>query len=241
MYFRPQIIIAFIIAGSISTIQLSCKVKSTSPAFINTTTMKEINSLDDFYSFLDNSKAISDDFERSKLIIQQLSSLSNQSIVNYENYFRKELVRFAHYNLALLYELQYPSPLYTKNGKPLDPQPPPYLSTDGFIYFRCGMVLLGKEIADSIMKDPEAITTIFSTPPLIDAESMLYVSEDALKLKGADPGLLDSLDEKDHYDSGNFEMRGSPIKWYDPETVSPKLAKFYGYKRMTMDLTNFGK
>ena len=241
MQFRSSIIVTLILAGIFSTILISCKVKSNPPASINSPTMKEINNLDDFYSFLDNSKAISDDFERSQLIIQQLSSLSTQSIVNYENYFRKELVRFAHYNLALLFELQYPSPLYVKNGKPMDPQPPPYLSTDGFIYFRCGMVLLGKEIADSIMNDPEAVIDIFPTPPLIDAESMLYVSKDALKLKGADPALLDSLDEKDHYDTGEYEMRGDPIKWFDPETVSPKLAKFYGYKRMTMDLANFGK
>jgi hypothetical protein len=140
--------------------------------------MKEINSVNDFYKFLAQSSQIKDEFERTKLISKQLSALPTASIVNYEKYFRKELIRYCHYNFALLYELQYPSPIFLKNGKPVDNQEP-YLSTDGFIYFRCGVVLLGKEIADSIMHNPESVIDIYSSPPTIDAESLLYVSHEA--------------------------------------------------------------
>ncbi len=196
----------------------------------------EINSVKDFYQFLDHSKTVTGKYERTKLITKQLSKLSEQSIINFEKYMRKELIRVCHYNIVLLLELAYPSPIFTKGGKNFEFPGEPYISTDMFIYFRCGIILLGENIVNRLLEDPNYIMSLSKTPAEIDAEGLLYCATDALKFKGSKITLDDSLDISEHYDWGNYGISGKKIKWYEPGTEFPQLAKYYNYKRQTMEL-----
>jgi len=198
--------------------------------------MGEINTVDDFYKFLANSQTIEDNFTRTKMIAQQLSRMSDSSIVNYEKYFRKELVRLYNYNILLLFELNYPSPIFTKKGVPVEIPGEPYFSTDMFIYFRCGIILLGKEAVSNLIENPEFIMLLKNHPKEIDEEGMLYVAEDALKLKKSKTNLDELLDMADHYDMGSFSMKGEKIDWFKPEVFAPELSKFYNYKRQVIEM-----
>lgn len=199
--------------------------------------MKEINTVNDFYELVSKTKDITDNHYRCKLIAQQLSELSEQSIINFEKYLRKELIRVCHYNTVLLFELNYPSPIFTKKGVPVElPGGEPYISTDGYIYFRCGVILLGNEAIDLLLKDPNNIMQIRPSKTEIDAEGLLYCAEDALSKKGIKKDISESLDMSEHYDHGNYSISGKKIKWYEPEKEYPELVKFYNYKRPVMEL-----
>jgi hypothetical protein len=198
--------------------------------------MKEINTVSDFYQFIENTKGVTDNFERTKLMSKQLSVLSEQSIINFEKFMRKELIRVSHYNIVLLFELNYPSPLLTKGGKPFQMPGDPYISTDGFIYFRCGIILLGEKAVKQLLEDPNHIMTIRKPSVAIDAESLLYCAADALKIKGLATDLSTHLDKAEHYDQGNYTIAGEKIKWWEPEENYPELVRYYNYHRVTMEL-----
>ncbi len=198
--------------------------------------MKEINSVIDFYELIEGTKVVTDNFSRAQLITKKLTGLSEKSIINFEKYLRKELIHICHYNIALLFELSYPSPVFTKNGKPIELPGEPYLSTDGFIYFRCGIILLGKEAVNQLLEDPNNIIMLNKSSAEIDAEGLLYCATDALKNKRSTINLDDSLDRSEHYDWGSYSILGEKIKWYAPEEEYPELVKYYNYKRTTMEL-----
>ena len=198
--------------------------------------MAEINTVDDFYKFLAKSQTIEDKFTRTKMIAQQLSKMSDSSIVNYEKYFRKELVRLYNYNILLLFELNYPSPIFTKKSVPVEIPGEPYFSTDMFIYFRCGVILLGDETVSHLIEDPRFIMKLKNQPGEIDEEGMLYVAEDAFKLKKSKTNLDEFLDTADHYDIGSFSMTGKKIEWFKPDICAPELSKFYNYKRQVIEM-----
>jgi hypothetical protein len=198
--------------------------------------MNEINSIKDFYALIDKSRHITDNYKRCKLITEQLSKLNEHSIINFEKFLRKELIRVCHYNTVLLFELNYPSPIFTKNGTSIELPGEPYISTDVYIYFRCGIILLGENAVNRLLEDPNNIMQIKPAGVVIDAEGLLYCASDAIKLKDLQIDVSDSLDMSEHYDHGNYSLLGKKIKWYQPETEYPELAKFYNYKRIVMEL-----
>lgn len=202
----------------------------------NSKKMKEINSVSDFYQLIKITEHVDDNYTRCKLITEQLSHFSQHSIVNFEKYLRKELIRVCHYNTVLLFELNYPSPIFTKNGTPVELPGEPYISTDGYIYFRCGIILLGEETVNFLLEDPNYIMQIKPANVEIDAEGLLYCAADAMKNKGLKIDISDSLDMSEHYDHGNYSISGKKIKWYSPQEEYPELVKFYNYMRPVTEL-----
>ena len=195
----------------------------------------EINTVHEFYQFLDKTKKVTDISERTELITKELSFLKKESIINFEKFLRKELIRVCHYNVLLLAELNYPTPVVMKAGKIVELDDP-YFSTDMFIYFRCGVILLGENEIELLLEDPNNIIGMVNPNIRIDAEGLLYCARHALEIKGSKVELDAVLDMSEHYDFGNYSLLGENIKWYDPKSEFPELVEYYDYEKPIMEM-----
>lgn len=109
-------------------------------------------------------------------------------------------------------------------------------STDGFLYFRCWLILMGPKVLEMAIESPNKLPELidFKVSRETSAENLLYVSNDAYamalgvdnydeiwdetygKLKERCPGI--------HYDDmKNHNMGGQTIDWDKYEDHFPKL------------------
>ncbi|MFB9078376.1 DUF4240 domain-containing protein [Flavobacterium procerum] len=108
-----------------------------------------------------------------------------------------------------------------------------YLSDDGFIYFRCWLLLKGKEFFEDITSDIQSFVSGKYSFNIGDcwAEGLLYVAdiayaenhenEDESEIRDA----VYELNPKIHYDSMEREMNREPKGGKDLQEMYPKLVK----------------
>ncbi|MEJ5102668.1 DUF4240 domain-containing protein [Chryseobacterium sp. MYb328] len=116
-----------------------------------------------------------------------------------------------------------------------------YLSDDGFIYFRCWLLLKGKEFFQDIKQDIQAFVSGKYSFNIGDcwAEGLLYVSDEAYSENHDNEDeseIRDTVDElypENHYDSMNRNMNREPKNGVDLQKMYPKLVKEIGELRST--------
>lgn len=107
------------------------------------------------------------------------------------------------------------------------------LSDDGFIYFRCWLLLKGKEFFEDIEKDIQSLVNGKYSFNIADcwAEGLLYVSDDAYSENHDNEDeseIRDTVDElypENHYDSPERQMNREPKGGADLQSMYPKLVK----------------
>lgn len=114
-----------------------------------------------------------------------------------------------------------------------------YLSDDGFIYFRCWLLLKGKEFFEDITKDIQSFVSGKYSFNIGDcwAEGLLYVSDEAYSENHENTDeseIRDAVDElypDNHYDSMNRKMNREPKGGADLQKMYPKLVQEIGELR----------
>lgn len=108
-----------------------------------------------------------------------------------------------------------------------------YLSDDGFIYFRCWLLLKGKEFYEDVKKDIQAFVSGKYSFNIGDcwAEGLLYVSDEAYSVNHDNEDeseIRDTVNElypDNHYDSISRKMNREPKGGADLQKMYPKLVK----------------
>lgn len=108
-----------------------------------------------------------------------------------------------------------------------------YISDDGFIYFRCWLLLKGKDFFDDITTDIQSFVSGKYSFNIGDcwAEGLLYVADDAYSVNHENEDeseIRDAVYESYpaiHYDSMEREMNREPKGGVDLQKMYPKLVK----------------
>ncbi|AZB10806.1 DUF4240 domain-containing protein [Chryseobacterium sp. G0162] len=116
-----------------------------------------------------------------------------------------------------------------------------YLSDDGFIYFRCWLLLKGKEFFEDIKKDIQVFVSGKYSFNIGDcwAEGLLYVSDEAYSENHDNEDeseIRDTVDElypENHYDSMDRKMNREPKNGAELQKMYPQLVKEMGELRNT--------
>ncbi|BAP32494.1 WGR domain protein [Chryseobacterium sp. StRB126] len=106
-----------------------------------------------------------------------------------------------------------------------------YLSDDGFIYFRCWLLLKGREFFEDIKKDIQAFVSGKYSFNIGDcwAEGLLYVSDEAYSENHDNEDeseirdAVNDLYPDHHYDSMDRQMNREPIGGADLQKMYPQL------------------
>ncbi|AZA65491.1 DUF4240 domain-containing protein [Chryseobacterium carnipullorum] len=113
-----------------------------------------------------------------------------------------------------------------------------YLSDDGFIYFRCWLLLKGKEFFEDIKADIQSFVSGKYSFDVADcwAEGLLYVADDAYAQNHEDEESIikDTVYElypENDYDGMNRSMSRKPKGGADLHTMYPKLVEEIGELR----------
>ncbi|MDR2235000.1 MAG: DUF4240 domain-containing protein [Chryseobacterium sp.] len=114
-----------------------------------------------------------------------------------------------------------------------------YLSDDGFIYFRCWLLLKGKAFFEDITKDIQSFVNGKYSFNIGDcwAEGLLYVSDEAYsenhdnKDESEIRDTVDELYPGNHYDSMERTMNRQPKGGAELQKMYPKLVKEMGELR----------
>ncbi len=113
-----------------------------------------------------------------------------------------------------------------------------YLSDDGFLYFRCWLLLKGKEFFEDIKADIQSFVSGKYSFDVADcwAEGLLYVADDAYAQNHEDEESIikDTVYElypENDYDGMNRSMSREPKGGADLHTMYPKLVEEIGELR----------
>lgn len=164
-----------------------------------------------------------------------LSRFGKERLVLFEKTLQEKLsdlytAEIAELSIVLECEFSSENGKYTFND---------YLSDDGFIYFRCWLLLKGKTFFDDIKKDIQAFVSGKYSFNIGDcwAEGLLYVADEAYSANHDNEDeseIRDTVDElypENHYDSMDREMNREPKGGADLQTMYPKLVKEIGELR----------
>lgn len=158
-----------------------------------------------------------------------LSRFGKERLVLFEKTLQEKLselytAEIAELSIILECEFTSENGIYTFND---------YLSDDGFIYFRCWLLLKGKEFNEDIKKDIQAFVSGKYSFNIGDcwAEGLLYVSDEAYSVNHDNEDeseIRDTVNElypDNHYDSMSREMNREPKGGADLQKMYPKLVK----------------
>lgn len=158
-----------------------------------------------------------------------LSRFGKERLVLFEKTLQEKLselytAEIAELSIILECEFTSENGIYTFND---------YLSDDGFIYFRCWLLLKGKEFYEDIKKDIQVFVSGKYSFNIGDcwAEGLLYVSDEAYSVNHDNEDeseIRDTVDElypDNHYDSMSREMNREPKGGADLQKMYPKLVK----------------
>ena len=156
-----------------------------------------------------------------------LSKYSEEKLILFEKTLQEKLISLYTASIAELYiilgnEYEKEGDNYSFDG---------YISDDGFIYFRCWLLLKGKEFYDDITKDIETFVSGKYNFDIGDtwAEGLLYVANDANSEARPDSDediIRDTVYEKwpeINYDLGEFAMEREPKSGTELQKMYPKL------------------
>ena len=158
-----------------------------------------------------------------------LSRFGKERLILFEKTLQEKLselytAEIAELSIILECEFTSENGIYTFND---------YLSDDGFIYFRCWLLLKGKEFYEDIKKDIQAFVSGKYSFNIGDcwAEGLLYVSDEAYSVNHDNEDeseIRDTVNElypDNHYDSMSREMNREPKGGADLQKMYPKLVK----------------
>ena len=156
-----------------------------------------------------------------------LSKYSEEKLILFEKTLQEKLISLytapiAELSIILENEYEKEGDTYSFDG---------YISDDGFIYFRCWLLLKGKEFYDDITKDIETFVSGKYNFDIGDtwAEGLLYVANDANSEARPDSDediIRDTVYEKwpeINYDLGEFAMEREPKSGTELQKMYPKL------------------
>ncbi len=148
--------------------------------------------------------------EHIENLTQRLSKWKKKALIAFEKTFQEKLMKLYKAEIAELYiilnnEFKLKNGVYNFDN---------YISTDGFIYFRCWLLLKGREFFEDISKDINEFISGKYSFNIADcwAEELLYVSDEAYSINNEnedDSEIRDAVFEQFpelNYDSGELTM-----------------------------------
>ena len=165
--------------------------------------------------------------EHIEKLTTYLSKYSEEKLILFEKTLQQKLISLytapiAELSIILENEYEKEGDTYNFDG---------YISDDGFIYFRCWLLLKGKEFYDDITKDIESFVSGKYHFDIGDTwgEGLLYVASRANSEARPDSDediIRDTVYEKwpeINYDSGDFAMDRAPKSGGELQKMYPKL------------------
>ena len=165
--------------------------------------------------------------EHIEKLTAYLSKYSEEKLILFEKTLQEKLISLytapiAELSIILENEYEKEGDTYSFDG---------YISDDGFLYFRCWLLLKGKEFYDDITKDIESFVSGKYNFDIGDtwAEGLLYVANDANQEARPDSDediIRDTVYEKwpeINYDLGEFAMEREPKSGTELQKMYPKL------------------
>lgn len=165
--------------------------------------------------------------EHIEKLTTYLSKYSEEKLILFEKTLQQKLISLytapiAELSIILENEYEKEGDTYNFDG---------YISDDGFIYFRCWLLLKGKEFYDDITKDIESFVSGKYHFDIGDTwgEGLLYVASRANSEARPDSDediIRDTVYEKwpeINYDSGDFAMDREPKSGKELQKMYPKL------------------
>ena len=165
--------------------------------------------------------------EHIEKLTTYLSKYSEEKLILFEKTLQQKLISLytapiAELSIILENEYEKEGDTYNFDG---------YISDDGFIYFRCWLLLKGKEFYDDITKDIESFVSGKYHFDIGDTwgEGLLYVASRANSEARPDNDediIRDTVYEKwpeINYDSGDFAMDREPKSGKELQKMYPKL------------------
>lgn len=165
--------------------------------------------------------------EHIEKLTTYLSKYSEEKLILFEKTLQEKLISLytapiAELSIILENEYEKEGDTYSFDG---------YISDDGFLYFRCWLLLKGKEFYDDITKDIESFVSGKYNFDIGDtwAEGLLYVANDANQEARPDSDediIRDTVYEKwpeINYDLGEFAMEREPKSGTELQKMYPKL------------------
>ncbi|EEK14629.1 WGR domain protein [Capnocytophaga gingivalis ATCC 33624] len=165
--------------------------------------------------------------EHIEKLTTYLSKYSEEKLILFEKTLQQKLISLytapiAELSIILENEYEKEGDTYNFDG---------YISDDGFIYFRCWLLLKGKEFYDDITKDIESFVSGKYHFDIGDTwgEGLLYVASRANSEARPDSDediIRDTVYEKwpeINYDSGDFAMDREPKSGRELQKMYPKL------------------
>lgn len=165
--------------------------------------------------------------EHIEKLTAYLSKYSEEKLILFEKTLQEKLISLytapiAELSIILENEYEKEGDTYNFDG---------YISDDGFIYFRCWLLLKGKEFYDDITKDIESFVSGKYHFDIGDTwgEGLLYVASRANSEARPDSDediIRDTVYEKwpeINYDLGDFAMEREPKSGTELQKMYPKL------------------
>lgn len=167
--------------------------------------------------------------EHIENLTERLSKWGKQRLVLFEKTFQEKLMKLYTAEIAELYiilnnEFELKDGVYSLDS---------YISDDGFIYFRCWILLKGKAFFEDITKDINEFISGKYSFDIADcwAEELMYVSDEAYSENNENEDeseIRDAVFEqfpKLNYDSGEFNMNRNPKSGKELFNEYPELVK----------------
>lgn len=166
--------------------------------------------------------------EHLENLTELLSKSGKQKLIQFEKCLQQNLQKLYTAEIAEFYILLTNS-FESKNGQIIFDDS---ISEDGFIYFRCWILLQGKEFFDDISQDLNAFISGKYSFDIADtwAEGLLYVADEAYSINHENEDeseIQDAVDEMFpeviHYDSPKREMNKKPASGAELQKKYPEL------------------
>lgn len=166
--------------------------------------------------------------EHLEFLVDLLSKYGKDKLIQFEKQLQEKLYSLYKANIAELYTVLEGEFTEENNQIFFDD----YISTDGFIYFRCWLLLKGKDFFDEITKDINAFINGKYSFNIGDiwAEGLLYVADEAYSVNNDNEDeseIRDAVSEiypdVVHYDFGEQKMDRRPLSGNELQKKYPKL------------------
>ena len=150
--------------------------------------------------------------EQIESLVDYLENFSKKDLVGFETHLRRKLTDLYKTEIIELYVIME-NDFSIANGEVVFDD---YISSDGFLYFRCWLILQGRDLFYDVLKDPEAILQYSININEIWGESLLYVTDEAYAREHENEQESEIKDEvfrsnpEIDYDCGDFELDQEP-------------------------------
>lgn len=164
-----------------------------------------------FWEIIEKSLSVPEEDQENE-IQKRLSEFSLDDIVHFEIIMRELLFEIDDYKTIAVLKI------ITK-----------YVSDDSYLYFRCWLISKGQKVFNTILQQPDDLAEIVDASTFPDFENLLYVADDAYRLKtGVDeedenlPRNI-ALDKGLDYDFAAPPTKGTDFRNEDLPQLYPKL------------------